>query len=429
MAQTPHLKVFADRSELVGPDDTQIFVEGASSPQAQERYQRIFVALQNGFLPQQIERCRNDPALVSASDLSEEHRDLLEKLVASITSETGRALVGLTVLQLCVKSIEPAQSVRLHKAGRGGANFSWREGISMRTLDARFITPALRESGLLRLNADGFMMTRSLAENYPYSPFYKAAIRGGRAQWLALVEDLESGALPPLVALQFTLSQMLNHAAAFEELATTTLGILAKHEKELQTSHSVFELISRHIESSTYAARLMEIAMHSLMQALSETNALGDALLVPLAQMRNANKKHGNIGDIELRENGHIVESWDAKFGKPYLRDELEELSEKIGAHPQLQTAGFVCNTAPDLRTEVAQRQTELSELHQVSIEIYSLQQWISHQLKNVSETSISWRWIVAYAESLAQKRPELAPIDEPCFVWLRDFQTVLKSQ
>ena len=30
--------------------------------------------------------------------------------------------------------------------------------------------------------------------------------------------------------------------------------------------------------------------------------------------MRVANKKHGNIGDIELIEDGEIIESWDAKW-------------------------------------------------------------------------------------------------------------------
>ena len=428
MNETPHLKVFSDRSELVSSDGkVQVFAEGASSPDAKARYQRLFAALESGFLVKEIENCRTNPAIVRPDDLSAAHRQLLEELVSSITSETGRALVGLSVLQLCVKSIEPAQSVRLHKAGSGSANFSWSEGISMRTLDARFITPALRQSGLLRLNADGFMMTRSLAENYPYSPFYKAAIRGGRAQWLALVESLESGTLSPLPALRFVLSQMHNHAASFNELATNTLATLARREREFQTLEAVFQLISRHIENSTYAARLMEIAMHSLMQALAETGELGDAQLVPLAQMRNANKKHGNVGDIEIQENGQIIEAWDAKYGKPYLRDELEELGEKIGAHPLLQTVGFVCNLEPDLRPEVKERQADLGELHGLSVEILTLEEWFAYQTKNAPDTT-AWRWMMAYAESLAQRRPIVAPIDEPCFVWLRDLQTALTN-
>lgn len=35
-------------------------------------------------------------------------------------------------------------------------------------------------------------MTRSLAENYPYSPVYKANIRGARLEWLSIVEAIEA---------------------------------------------------------------------------------------------------------------------------------------------------------------------------------------------------------------------------------------------
>ena len=69
---------------------------------------------------------------------------------------------------------------------------------------------------------------------------------------------------------------------------------------------------------------------HGFMQAMHESHLLGDLDLVPMSQMRSANKKHGNIGDVELREGRVIVEAWDAKYGKPYLRDELEELRDKI---------------------------------------------------------------------------------------------------
>jgi len=86
-------------------------------------------------------------------------------------------------IQLTIKSISPEQSIRLHK-GSSSTSFSWKEGISMRVLDKNYITPLLRKYKLLRLNADGFMMTRTLAENYPYSQVYKAAIRGAKKEWL-----------------------------------------------------------------------------------------------------------------------------------------------------------------------------------------------------------------------------------------------------
>ena len=60
----------------------------------------------------------------------------------------------------------------------------------MRSIDTEYITPVLREEGLVKLNSFGFMMTRTLAENYPYTKVYKAAMRGARAEWIAIVDGV-----------------------------------------------------------------------------------------------------------------------------------------------------------------------------------------------------------------------------------------------
>ena len=168
-------------------------------------------------------------------ELDEEQTDLIECLVSSITSETGRAIVGLSILQLCVKIVCPEQSVRLHKAGSGGANFAWKEGIPMRVLDNRFITPALREYGLLRLNADGFMMTRNLAENYPYSELYKAAIRGAKKEWAELIELMERDEIDAAAALKLAITLLYNTSQAFVEESDSCLDVV---DRFIETLHS-----------------------------------------------------------------------------------------------------------------------------------------------------------------------------------------------
>jgi len=340
-----HLRVFKNRSELVLPNGAkQIFLEGGMSQSAKLKYQKIAIELSNGYLEQQIILCRNSLAALEFSHLTQIHLDTLNRLVESVTSEVGRALVGLTVLQLCVKAIEPTQSIRLHKGSTGVRDFSWQEGISMRSLDRLYITPILRKYDLLRLNADGFMMTRSLAENYPYSPVYKANIRGARREWLSIVEGIEANEIASEPALHYLLSQLLNQASAFKKLAVQTMAALQQFLESVEyvNQELVTESIWRHINESDYAARIMEIAMHSLMQAMQELQIFPDRALKPLSQMRSANKKHGNIGDIEILQARQIIESWDAKYGKSYLRDELEELADKLEAHPAVVLAGFV---------------------------------------------------------------------------------------
>ena len=125
MPNEAHLRVYEQRSEFISEDgSSQVFEEGASDADTKARYGRITTALKNGFLRQQIVRCRDQPETLEAHQLTNTEQQLLEGLVAAVTSEVGRALVGLTVLQLTVKCLEPQQSVRLHKGGAGGRDFS-----------------------------------------------------------------------------------------------------------------------------------------------------------------------------------------------------------------------------------------------------------------------------------------------------------------
>ncbi len=176
-----HLKVYANRSVLVASDDSvETFVEGPADEEAQSRHAKIREAFHNGYLDDLLNDLR--AMNITPPELDDEQSALLSRLVDSITSQRGRGLVGLAVLILAIKDIAPKQSVRLHKGNSRRGTFSWRDGLPMRGLDSDYNTPFLRRHGLLLLNNDGAMMTRSLAENYPYSKFYKAAVRGAKAE-------------------------------------------------------------------------------------------------------------------------------------------------------------------------------------------------------------------------------------------------------
>ena len=171
----PQLRVFEGRSEYeISVGQVQIFLEGVMSPDAKRRTQVIKDSFAAGFLEDMIEGLKTSKIVCDIDKVNQATRTALRELVGTVTSETGRALIGLTVMQLSIKAIAPDQCVRLHKASSSQGSFSWVEGVSMRTLDKQYVTPTLRKHGIIRLNADGFMMTRSLAENYPYSTLYKA---------------------------------------------------------------------------------------------------------------------------------------------------------------------------------------------------------------------------------------------------------------
>ena len=143
-----YLIVFGDRSEYHSNDVITTYIEGFQSAEAQKRHTKIIKSLSQGYLDQMI----NSLSEADFSSLSKENKELLEKLVDGITSNNGRAIVGLTFLQLTVKSIAPEQNIRLHKSSTSKGKFSWTDGISMRTIDKSFVTPFLREHNLINSN-------------------------------------------------------------------------------------------------------------------------------------------------------------------------------------------------------------------------------------------------------------------------------------
>jgi hypothetical protein len=403
------------------------FKEGAVDRTAQDRMRRVRTALDEGFLTNLIRTEKEYPV---QSEIPEECARTIQSLVGSVTSEVGRALIGIAVMQLSIKAICPDQSVRLHKGGAaGGENFSWVQGISMRTLDKAYITPALRHFGLLNLNADGFMMTRSLAENYPYTALYKAAIRGGKRDWLQIVEDLETGHLNGTEGLRYLISLLINRSTQFESLAIKCVSAVDTWMKASANPTQYYEFIDRFVQSSDYSARVFEIALHAAYQALDEMRYVSGTLK-PISQMRSANKKHGNVGDIEILKStaGMLIgEAIDAKFGKVNLREELEELSEKLAYHPECEVAGFVCDREPLRSPEIVQRMAEIGELHNCTIGIESFSEWFSRIMDTVATDEIRFcqLWLKALTESLCQRRREVAPIDEPCEAWIRSLATL----
>lgn len=428
----PYLVILQGKSILYDSDGSvHQYDEGKLSIEAKRRSQYVKSQLEHGYLEHLIKECYIPN--INHDVLCQEHKNVLEKLVNSVTSEVGRAIVGLSVLQLTIKSLSPQQSIRLHKGSTQSGSFSWSEGIAMRVLDKNFITPVLRKYELLRLNADGFMMTRSLAENYPYSKLYKAAIKGGREEWLTLVDLMENGELDAEAGLRFLITQLIKKSESFKRIADSLLQKTEKYLLSNPTFEDIFKVICDFINDSTYSARILEIAMHSLFQALNTKKCLAE-YLVPLSQMRSANKKHGNIGDIELSysNNGNdIIESWDAKFGKTYLRDELEELHEKLNFHPIAENVGFVTDATPNLKEEIITRVEELEMTHNVKIHIVDFKTWVFSQIEqhSLDYNEVGKIWLIALVETICLKRRDIAPIDEPTNQWIEEFSHILDSK
>lgn len=417
-----HLDVFKDRSELHADGNVYVFKEGEQDSETAVRYEYLKSVLDNGFLEQLYE----NNMTYDFKFLDDRSKILIDNLTAGITSEVGRALTGLAFLQLTIKSIIPKQSIRLHKGGGRSGVFSWVKGISMRTIDSNYSTPFLREHNLLNINKYGIMMTRSLAENYPYSLLYKAEMRGLFNEWINIVDSLENGTMSPIVSLNYLLSVLRNRSNAIVKLADKACSLVESlPEKSFEC---IENLLVAFYNNTRYSARAFEIVIHCFMQAYVEMD-FTSYTLVPLSQMRSANKKHGNIGDIEMVDGEIIVESWDAKYGKPYLLDELDELQDKIELSPGVKIAGFIVDKDASRKIEINEKIEYLMAFGGVSVFIFNFTDWVNYKIKDVPNSKLSAfgrKWITAVVESFARKRLDSAPIDEPCDVWLQDLISAL---
>ena len=424
--QEDHLDVYAQKSILHIGNTILTFQEGAQSASTKKRYRRICDAFESGYLLKVLKDVQSgkiDLASVSNADAK-----LLRQIVDGASENEGRAIVCICFLQLAIKSIEPTQSIRLHKGGSKG--FSWVEGISMRSLDSKYTSKFLRDNHLVSMNSFGAMMTRSFAENYPYSSLYKASIKGPSASWIKLVDSIELGDTNPEHALAYMIALLKNRSDAFNTLSGRACS-LANACKVLSFDE-VRDGLANFIDHTTYSARAMEVVMHGLMQALQEMHSLEyDLVVSPLCQMRTANKKAGTIGDIEIKNlDGEVVEAWDAKYGKPYLWDELAELGEKLACEHFVAKAGFVVDKKPDLRADILDRKSEIEQQTKTSVYLMSFDEWTRFQCGNVAKkdrAKLANLWLVAVAESFGRKRLQLAPIDEPCEKWLNDLVSWLE--
>jgi hypothetical protein len=151
--------------------------------------------------------------------------------------------------------------------------------------------------------------------------------------------------------------------------------------------------------------------------------------------MRSANKKHGNVGDIEVI-NGTADSSgrtqvriaWDAKYGKLELDREVLELRDKLADHGEIEAAGFVVDVD---HNELPQTEYEIEGIGK--IQVMGFDRWTAHcrapsELVD-EERLFAQEWLQAFVESLCQMRREIAPIDEPSIGWLRELTAAMRER
>jgi hypothetical protein len=192
-------------------------------------------------------------------------------------------------------------------------------------------------------------------------------------------------------------------------------------------------VIENFLQDAPNAARLLEVCIHSFLFTLGDDYVI-DLQLKPMTQMRSANKKAGNIGDIELVEDpdgNQIVESWDAKFGTHYYLDELDFLLEKLESHPECKRAGFITESKYEPNAETIQKIKYIEEAYGVKVQILGLSDWLKYasERAGVNMDEVAPLWIKNLHAYLSLQMKNMAPMDEPTENWLFALDEVIKSR
>lgn len=142
--------------------------------------------------------------------------------------------------------------------------------------------------------------------------------------------------------------------------------------------------------------------------------------------------KHRNFGDVEVLNADIVVESWDAKYDNPYLSDALDVLTEKLRDRDVSELRfGYVLLPEKKAYADVDRKIAAITEDYGVPVQVYEFDDWVQTQVaradvEDVPKSSIAAAWLRAYGETLALRREERAPIDEPTFDWLQTLNAVL---
>lgn len=220
-------------------------------------------------------------------------------------------------------------------------------------------------------------------------------------------------------------------------LASVTLLSGSHDPKSLLALWKIFEFLVQRHRSKDDLVQLFGYYQYKLAYSIDMTIRDQSLLSGPFWQTVKAVTAGSGVGVItpisELSAREGIVESWDAKYGKSYLREEIEEALEKIPEHDNIQIVGFVTNVAIQRTAELDRRINELSDLHAVDFKIISYEEWVGlmHQRcidsSLIDEETLSREWLKAYVLTLSQRKRAIAPVDEPCMEWIRLLRTEIE--
>jgi len=239
-------------------------------------------------------------------NISEKTMIFLGKIIENIDRNKGVYTVLITLMTH--KLLNPKQDVRYFQD-------KMKNGFSARSVDTKYITPTLKELGLLSMAESGWL-TRSLEQPYPYTMEYKGEISGVgmKEAFLKIIDSFQRNNTITENLLRFILNSAIlfktkNHVEikkmdnGDEVLISTITVILEKHFTEKYGTHG--------------GSKLPVLAFYAIYKSLiKEIGRYKECSLAPLGSHTASDRTSKSSGDIEIMKDDKVFEAIEIKLDK-----------------------------------------------------------------------------------------------------------------
>lgn len=254
-----------------------------------------------------------------ASSLSVKQEAWLKCLIDQVANAKSKGVLTVLLTLAVKKIITPEQDIRNHQKQISG-------GFSGRTLDAKYITPFLRNNDFPYMKGGTGWLTRSLEQPSPYDQDYPGRITPHNVKdaFLGLVYDIEhQGGFAATV---------LDRAVAFLiALRDKNNDIVLPRPTNMSIRDIVVLLNTFWSQSPSGGSKVPVLAVYAAYECLiSEVHRYRNHELMSLLSHTSADLKTGSKADINLKVDSEIVESVEIKHNVRLTPDLVEASLEKL---------------------------------------------------------------------------------------------------
>ena len=327
-------------------------------------------------------------AILKTPKIPQEILEKIDLIAENCSKQKGVYTVLVTLL--IHKTLHPQQDVRFHQENLPN-------GFSGRTIDTKYITPALKYLGLPSMSESGWL-TRSLEQPFPYLMNYQGKIggKGVKDAFLNILDFLEEKVTPINQQKTSELLAIYLLKAVVEVSKKETIAIL-KIDNDKRSEIKIDDIIlalKEHFYCKTYTAKgtskLPVIAVYAIYELIiKEVSRYQNCTLKPLGSHTASDRTSKSAGDIEIyysESSDSLLEVIEIKFEKPIDKHMVAIATEKIAKfNPERYLILSSANIKQEDVSDINQMIDEVADKYKCQIIVNGVLPTIKYYLRLIS--------------------------------------------